>query len=169
MRFRLRTLLIGAAVIPIIISAIVWICASPNPNIPRTPASKKATSDLRQLLLSATSLEVVEAGDAMHLRAKSFQGKPLKRLAEAVTIHDLYVTDVPETVVANAYIHFRLMKDDEVLQDYWFRYPDSLVDDSPKHNPGGHWTILNLSPRFAREFLSELTTPNVGSTTVSDL
>jgi hypothetical protein len=72
---------------------------------------------------------------------------------------DVEVTNIPSTIVANAYIHFRLMKDGEVLQDYWFHYSDHLVDDSPKHNPGGYWTILTMSPSFAYKFLDELTAP----------
>jgi hypothetical protein len=135
-----------------VIAGLVWIVTPPDPNIPRSPASKKATAEIRELLAAASSLEIVEAGNAIPLRSMSFEGESLKKLAQAAIIVDVEVTNVPTTVVANAYIHFRLMKDDEVLQDYWFNYSDHLVDDSSKHNPSGHWTTLTMSPSFAHEF-----------------
>ena len=158
MRYRLRTLLILLAVVLPLVAGIVWIGTPSDPNVPRDARSKKATTDFRQLLSSATSLEIVEAGDAVRLRSNSFQGKSLERLAGAATIVNVDVSNIPTSIVANAYMHIRLTKDGAVLQEYWFHYPDSLVDDSPKNNPDGYWTRLTLAPKFANAFLDELTT-----------
>jgi hypothetical protein len=57
MRYRLRTLLLAVAIIPPLLGAIVWFLTPLDPNVPRDPASQKATADLRQLLPSETSLE----------------------------------------------------------------------------------------------------------------
>jgi hypothetical protein len=112
-----------------------------NLSVPRNSSSRKATADIRQLFQSATSLEIVEAGSAIPLRAKSFHGDSLQRLAKAATIYDLDKTNIPSTVVADAYVHFQLMKDGTVLQEYWFRYLDYLVDDSPGHNREGSGSL----------------------------
>lgn len=88
----------------------------------------------------------------------SFQGTSLERLATAATIVSVDVSNLPTSVVENANIHIRLTTDEAVLQEYWFIYPDSLVDDSPQNNPEGYWTDLTMSPKFANAFLKELTT-----------
>lgn len=157
MRYRLRTLLIIGTIGTVLILILVWFSTPPDPNVPRDPAAKKATDDIRELLHSAMSLEVVEAGDAVVLRSRLFQTETLHRLAEAATIIEVEVTNVPRSIVANAYIKFRIKQFDDVLQEYHFLYHDSLVDNSKKDEPEGYWTILRMSPTFSRIFLNELT------------
>src|SRR5688572_1757543 len=126
MRFRLRTLLILAGVAPPILAFLVWANTPPDPERPRNAAAREATAELRQLLASATSLEIVEAGNAFPPRAKSFEGPTLKRIADAANIVEVFVLekDVSFTVVQDAYLHFRIMKNEQVLREYWFLYPE---------------------------------------------
>jgi hypothetical protein len=159
MRYRLRTLIAVAAVTPPILAAIVWLVLPEDKGRPRNAESRKATDDFRQLFRSATELEIIEAGDAYPLRAKSFQGQSLKRLAEAANIIDVntYPSTVKESIVVNAYIAFRLRKDQEIIAEYFYGYPDSLVDASPGNNSNEYWTKFIMSEKFVRSFLGELT------------
>jgi hypothetical protein len=153
MRYRFPLLLLVGAISSIVIGWLIWHSMLPNPNHSLSPAAKKASAQLRDLLISATSLEILHAGDAMLLRAKSFQGAALERLAEAATIKEVNLADDGTyTVVENANIRFRLMKGDDELVEYWFLFPDVLVgtsEDSPR---------LYMSPSFADSLLRELTT-----------
>ena len=156
MRYRLRTLLLAVAIVPPLLGAIVWFFTPSDPNVPRDPASRKATADLRQLLLSATSLEVIEAGDATPPRAKSFDRATLKRLADAEAIIEVISTkDIAFSVVENAYLHFRLLDGDKVLEEYWFWYPNALhkTSDDDSDDPHRYY----MSPNFSRVLLTELT------------
>src|SRR5689334_14708699 len=98
MRYHLRTLMIVLAIAPPVPGLLIWLMTPPDPNIPRDPASKKATADLRQLFLSATSLEIIEAGSTWTLRANSFQGESLKKLAGEATVVHVEVMDATMTV-----------------------------------------------------------------------
>jgi hypothetical protein len=162
MRFNLRAMLIFATIVPPVLAVLIWVALwNIFPELrdrPRDARSRKATEDFRQLLLSATELQILEAGDAFSLREKSFHGQSLKRLADAVAIVDVKVTNIPSTVVVDAYITFRLLKDDNVLGEYTYRYTNYFVDASSTNNPQGHWTILTMSEKFSRAFIHELTT-----------
>jgi hypothetical protein len=162
MRYRVRTLLIFATLMPPLLAALIWvIIANSFPEIrdrPRDSHARKATNDVRKLFESATELKIIDAGDAFTFRSKSFHAEVLKRLAKVAVISEVEVSNVPESIVANGYVRFQLQKGDKVLQEYMYLYSNSLVDASPKNNPAGYWTKLKMSEAFDREFRNELTT-----------
>src|SRR5690242_7463203 len=108
LRYKLRTLLLIGALSPIVIAGLVWVLTPADPNVPPNPASQKATAEIRQMLLSATSLEIIEAGNAIRLGAESFDGESLKRLAQNATIVDVKLRNraAATTYVENLFVHF---------------------------------------------------------------
>ena len=161
MRYRLRVLHLIGAVISVGLACLIWNSLPPSPNGPHSPEAKKATAELRDLLMSATSLEILDAGDAVPPRAKSVRGATLERLAQAATIQEAEKTTGSLMVVENANIRFRLMKSDEVLQEYWFLYHNILIDNSHTRDADKPYTILYMTPKFADTFLRELTTMEI--------
>src|SRR5688572_6213415 len=157
MRYRLRTLVIAVAIAPAIIGGLVWLLTPLDPNVPRDEASREATRVLRNQLLAASSLEIIEAGDATPPKKQSFDRSTLKRLADAAAIVEVISTkDIAFSVVDNAFLHFRLLDGDKALEEYWFWYPDALhkTSDEEKGDPHRYY----MSPKFSRALLAELTT-----------
>ncbi len=163
MRYRVRTLLILAALAPPILAGLIWmLVADFYPELrdrPRTAAARKATEDLRKLFATATRLEIVEAGSAFQLRSNSLEGDSLTRLADSAVITEVQVTNILSTGIAGTFITFRLLQDDEVLHEYTFQNVSCLIDSSPPHNRDGYWTVLEMSEMFSRTFVRELTSP----------
>jgi hypothetical protein len=154
MRYRIRTLLILAAITPPLLAAVLWtVLWNIFPDItdrPQDALSRKATDDLKAMLSTATAIEIGECGPNMPVRANVIRGESLKKLAEATTI--VSVTDETEKPIASLmYIQIRIVKNDNVVGQYSYFYPDSLWD-----TRGERWIVLRMSKRFSDAFEQEV-------------